>query len=77
MSKVIVYSTTACIWCTKVKDYLKSKKVEFEVKNVGTDTEAREEMINKSGQMGVPVTDIDGSIIVGFDKEAIDEALEL
>jgi len=73
--KVKVYSTKTCPWCTKVKDFLKSKNVKFESIDVGEDRKAAEEMVEKSGQMGVPVTDINGKIIVGYDKEAIEKAL--
>lgn len=72
---VKVYSTESCPWCDKAKKYLKSQNISFEEFNVNEDMEAREEMINKSNQMGVPVLDIDGTIIIGFDKPAIDEAL--
>lgn len=75
--KVIVYSTNTCPWCYKAKEFLKANKIKFEDKNVGDDEEAREEMIEKSGQMGVPVLDIDGKIIVGFDQEAIKKALKI
>ncbi|MDP7180558.1 MAG: glutaredoxin domain-containing protein [Candidatus Woesearchaeota archaeon] len=77
MAKVTVYSTSTCPWCTKVKEFLKESKVEFEEKNVGEDDTARNEMVEKSGQMGVPVIDIDGTVIVGFDQEAIKKALKL
>lgn len=73
--KVKVYSTSTCPWCHKVKELLKSKGVKFENINVGVDQKAAEEMVRKSGQMGVPVTEIDGKIIVGYDKEAIEKAL--
>ncbi|WP_294188583.1 glutaredoxin family protein [uncultured Clostridium sp.] len=72
---VKVYSTNACPWCVKAKNYLKSAGVAFEEFNVQEDMNARDEMINKSKQMGVPVLDIDGTVIVGFDKNAIDKAL--
>lgn len=72
---VKVYSTTSCPWCKKAKDYLKSKNIEFADLNVETDLEAREEMINLSNQRAVPVINIDGNIIVGFDKPAIDSLL--
>ncbi|MGL4763133.1 MAG: glutaredoxin domain-containing protein [Sarcina sp.] len=72
-----VYSTPVCPWCDKAKDYLKRKEVEFTAYNVQEDMEAREEMIASSKQMGVPVLDINGTIIVGFDRKAIDEALNL
>ena len=71
-----IYSTTTCPHCVHAKDYLKEKNIEFEDINVGENKEAAKEMVEKSGQMGVPVLDINGTIIVGFDKEAIDKALE-
>jgi glutaredoxin 3 len=70
-----VYSTNTCPWCDKVKKYLKSENVEFQELNVQDDMDAREEMIKKSKQMGVPVLDIDTNIIIGFDKPAILKAL--
>ncbi|MBI2134703.1 glutathione S-transferase N-terminal domain-containing protein [Candidatus Woesearchaeota archaeon] len=73
--KVKVYSTKTCPWCHKVKELLKEKGVKFENIDVGVDQKAANEMVEKSGQMGVPVTEIDGKIIVGFDKEAIEKAL--
>jgi len=73
--KVIVYSTVMCPYCTYAKDYLREKNVDFEAIDVSSDQEKAQEMIRKSGQMGVPVIDIDGNIIVGFDKEKIDKYL--
>ena len=72
-----VYSTNSCPWCVKAKNYLKSVNIEFEEFNVQEDMTAREEMVSKSKQMGVPVLDINGTIIVGFDKNSIDKALNL
>lgn len=77
MAKVTVYSTEMCPWCHKAKDFLKQNKIEFEDKNVAEDDDARNEMLEKSGQMGVPVIDIDGTIIIGFDVEAIRKSLNL
>ena len=77
MPKVKVYSTATCPYCVTLKEFLKEKKIEFEDIDIGEDVEAREEMINKSGQMGVPVVEIDGQIIVGFDKEKISQLLKL
>ncbi|MFH1500995.1 MAG: glutaredoxin domain-containing protein [archaeon] len=74
--KVIVYSTETCPWCHRVKDWLKEKKVKFEDKNVAEDANAAQEAVEKSGQMGVPVIDVDGEIIVGFDKEKLEKALK-
>lgn len=73
---VIVYSTPVCSWCVKVKEFLTEKGVEFESFDVSADTEKAKEMIDKSGQRGVPVVDINGKIIVGFDRDAIEAALE-
>ena len=75
--KVIVYSTEACPWCRVAKDFLKENNIEFESKDVAEDEAARNELLEKSGRMGVPVLDIDGTIIVGFDQEAIEKALGL
>ena len=72
---VKVYSTKSCPWCHKVKELLKEKHVKYKEIDVGEDQKAANEMVEKSGQMGVPVTDINGTIIVGYDKEAIVKAL--
>ena len=72
---VIVYSTQTCPWCHKAKDFLKEKGIAFKDVDVGADREAAHEMMEKSGQMGVPVLDIDGKIIVGFDREELEKAL--
>lgn len=72
---VIVYSTPTCPYCHHAKDYLKELKVEFKDVDVSKDREAAQEMVEKSGQMGVPVLDIKGTIIVGFDRDAIKKAL--
>lgn len=77
MVKVKVYSTQTCPWCHKVKDFLKENKIEFEDIDVAENQEAAKEMTEKSGQMGVPVIDIDGEMIVGFDQEKIKLALKL
>jgi glutaredoxin-like YruB-family protein len=73
--KIKVYSTPTCPWCTVAKKYLTSKNVPFEDVDVSQDSEAAMEMIQKSGQRGVPVIDINGSIIVGFDQTAIDSLI--
>jgi len=70
-----VYTTNTCPWCVKVKTYLKSENIYFEELNVQDDMVAREEMVKKSNQMGVPVLDINNNIIIGFDKPAILKAL--
>jgi glutaredoxin 3 len=75
MTGIKVYSTSTCPWCTKLKEYLDEKKVKYESIDVSQDQEAAQAMVKKSGQMGVPQTEINGKIIVGFDKEAIDKEL--
>jgi len=77
MKKVIVYSTTACPYCVVAKNFLKENNIEFEAKDVGSDVTAREEMVAKTGQMGVPVIDIDGEIVVGFNEGALRELLDI
>ena len=74
---VKVYSTSTCPWCVKVKQYLKSKNIDYTEVNVGEDMAGRDEMVKISGQTGVPVLDIDGKVIVGFDKAAIDKEFNL
>ena len=76
MADVKVYSTPTCPWCIKAKAYLTEKGVEFDDVDVSTDHDAQHEMVEKSGQMGVPVLDVNGKVIVGFDQGAIDKALE-
>ena len=77
MANVIVYSTQACPFCTMAKDFLKEHNVDFVGKDVNQDKETLKEMMEKSGQTGVPVIDIDGKIIVGFNEPVIKEALGL
>lgn len=72
---VIVYSTPSCPYCHMAKEFLEENKIAFKEINVAEDDKAREEMIKKSGQLGVPVLDINGKIIIGFDRDEIKEAL--
>ncbi|GAH46351.1 unnamed protein product, partial [marine sediment metagenome] len=67
MATIKVYSTPTCPFCKRAKEFLKQNNFAFEDLNVAESEEARTEMINKSGQMVVPVLDIDGEIIVGFE----------
>lgn len=73
--KIKIYSTKTCPYCTIEKDFLKENKIEFEDVDVSDDQKAANEMVKKSGQMGVPVTEIDGEIVVGFDKEKLKKIL--
>lgn len=72
-----VYSTQSCPWCVRVKEYLDSKNISYQNIDVSTDWNAAKEMIEKSGQRGVPVLDIDNTIVIGFDKDKIDSLLQI
>ncbi len=74
---VIVYSTPTCPYCNQLKEYLSEKKVKYENIDVSTDQDKAQEMIKKSGQMGVPVIDANGEILVGFDKKKVAELLKI
>ena len=74
---VIVYSTPTCPFCIRAKQFLKESNVQFEDIDVSENHEKAQEMIKKSGQMGVPVLEIGEKIIVGFDKDKIKEALDI
>ena len=77
MKNVKVYSTPTCPYCIKAKKFLDDNKISYENKDVSADQSAAKEMTEKTGQMGVPVIEIEGEIIVGFDKDAISQALGL
>ncbi len=75
MAKIKVYSTPTCPYCRMTKNFLKEKGVEFEDIDVSADSKAAEDMIQRSGHMGVPQIEINEKIIVGFDREAIEKEL--
>ena len=75
--KIIVYSTQTCPYCVMAKNYFKNKGVEYKDIDVGVDENAAREMVAKSGQMGVPVIDIDDNIIVGFRPDVFEHLLSL
>ena len=75
MALIKIYTTPVCAYCKMAKEYFKSKGVEYEEHDVMSDVAKREEMVKKSGQLGVPVIDIDGKIVMGFDKPKINEYL--
>jgi glutaredoxin-like YruB-family protein len=77
MVTVKVYSTQTCPYCRMAKDFLKRNKVKFEDIDVSADQAKARQMVEKSGQMGVPVIEIGDTIIVGYDEEAIKNALKL
>lgn len=73
--KIKVYSTPTCPYCHLAKEFLKEMNIDFEDIDVSQNEEAAQEMIEKSGQMGVPVIDIDGEIIIGFNRAEIERIL--
>lgn len=74
---VKVYSTPACPYCFTLKEFLKEKGIDFEDIDVSKNEAILQEMVQKSGQMGVPVLEIDGQIVIGFDKEKIAKLLNI
>lgn len=77
MVKVRVFSTPFCPYCVTLKEFLKERGVEFEDINVAEDKMSLDEMVEKSGQTGVPVVEINGQIVVGFERDKISELLGL
>ncbi len=76
-SEVLIYSTPSCPYCILTKQYLKENKIVFQDVDVSKDRKAAQDMVRKSGQMGVPVIDVNGKIIVGFDRPALKRVLKL
>lgn len=74
---VKIYSTPACVYCKTLKAYLIKHQIEFEDIDVANDEKEMKKMVSVSGQLGVPVVDIDGEIIIGFDKPKIDDLLKI
>lgn len=75
MADVKIYTTSTCPYCTMAEDFLKENNINYTEIDVGANREKADEMIKKSGQMGVPVIEINGEIIIGFDKKRISELL--
>ena len=77
MATVTIYSTPTCVYCTMAKTFFKSNNVAFTEHNVATDLEARKQMIDKTGQMGVPVIEVDNEVIVGFNEDKLKSLLNV
>ena len=77
MTKVKIYSTPTCPFCKRAKAFFKENNIEYEDVNVAENEKARDEMVKKSGQMGVPVIEIGDKIIVGFDEQELKKALKV
>lgn len=74
---VTIYTTPSCVYCKMAKSFFQENNIQYEEKNVASDDAAREEMVKKSGQLGVPVVEINGKILVGFDEEAFKKILNI
>lgn len=74
---VTIYSTPSCVYCRLAKEYFKENNVQYQEIDVAADQKKAEEMVEKSGQLGVPVIEINGQIVVGFDKPKIQQLLGL
>jgi glutaredoxin 3 len=77
MAKVMIYSTPSCVYCKMAKDFFQKNNVQYDEFNVASDMKAREDMVEKSHQLGVPVIDIDNNIVIGFDQKTIEGLLGL
>ncbi len=77
MKNVTIYSTPSCGWCKATKDYFAQNNITYTEKDVAGDPAARNEMLEKSKQMGVPVIDIEGNIVIGFNQPRLAQLLEI
>ena len=77
MHTVTIYTTPTCVYCKMAKAFFAKNGVQYEEKNVATDLQARQDMLEKSQQLGVPVIDVDGTIVIGFDQKNLEVALGL
>jgi glutaredoxin-like YruB-family protein len=77
MAEVKIYSTPTCPWCKRAKQFFADNGVSYQDFDVASDVAARKDMMDKSGQLGVPVIDIDGEIIIGYDEPRLKKALNL
>jgi glutaredoxin 3 len=75
--RVLVFTTPTCPWCTRAKSYLRQRKIAFREVDISRDAAAARDLVRRTGQMGVPVIEIDGRPIVGFDRGRIDQLLGL
>lgn len=71
MKNITIYSTPTCVYCNHAKEFFKKNNIAYTEYNVASDQDKRKEMVTKSGQLGVPVIDVDGQVMVGFDEETL------
>lgn len=74
---MVVYTTPTCSWCNTLKSYLRKNQVRFSEIDVSKNDDSAREMVNKSGQQGVPQTSVNGSMVIGFDKTKLNRLLEI
>ncbi len=77
MHQVTIFTTPTCVYCTRAKEFFKKNNIAYQERDVAADQKARQDMITRSGQMGVPVIDVDGKLIIGFDQTRLKEALNI
>lgn len=77
MKNVTIYTTPTCVYCKRTKEFFGEHNVQYQERDVASDSASREEMVKKSGQMAVPVIDIDGEIVVGFDERRLADLLSI
>lgn len=77
MKSVKIYSTPTCVYCKMAKEFFKKNDIQYQEYNVAEDEKAREEMVEKSHQLGVPVIDVDGEVFVGFNRSELEKVLGL
>ena len=77
MAEVIIYTTPTCVWCKTAKKFFQERNVAYKEIDVSKDFQKAEEMVQKSGQTSVPVIEVDGAIVIGFDKPRLQELLGL
>ena len=75
--RVLVYTTPTCPWCNKAKSFLRERKIAYKEIDVSRDRKAAEDLVRRSGQMGVPVIEIDNQIVIGFDQRRVEKLLGL
>lgn len=77
MTNVTIYTTPTCVYCKAAKEFFRQHSVQYEEKDVAKDEEARTVMVQRSGQLGVPVIDVNGEIVIGFDEPRLKELLNI
>lgn len=75
MKNITLYTTPTCVYCRAVKEFFKDHNIAYVEKNVAMDDQARDEMVKKAGQLAVPVVDVGGEVVIGFDRQKLSALL--